>query len=139
MSTRPYHIVVFGATGFTGRLVCEHLLNHYPTGVRWAMAGRSQAKLDAIKQQLADQGLTSAKDVPVLIADTADQASVDEMVGKTDVVVSTAGPFSLYGTPLVDAAVRLKTHVCSGCCNTYGSVATCILPCWLYCVCVVCV
>ncbi len=112
MTTRPFHIVVFGATGFTGRLVCEHLLNHYPQGVRWAMAGRSRQKLEAIKQQLSDQGFPGAKDVPVLVADTADQASVDDMVAKTVVVVSTAGPFTLYGTPLVDAAVRLKTHVC---------------------------
>lgn len=111
MSTRPYQIVVFGATGFTGRLVCEHLLQHYPKGVRWAMAGRSKAKLDQVKQELTDLGFPAARDIPVLLADTADQPSIDAMVGQTQVVVSTAGPFLLFGTPLIDAAVRLKTHV----------------------------
>lgn len=111
MSARPYQVVVFGATGFTGRLVCEHLLADYPKGVRWAMAGRSKAKLEQVKQELASLGFPNAHDIPVLLADTSDQASIDAMVGKTQVVVSTAGPFTLFGTPLIDAAVRLKTHV----------------------------
>lgn len=114
MAARPYQVVVMGATGFTGRLVCEHLARHYGGQVQWAMAGRSAAKLEQVKQEVAthldsDQHI---KDVPVLLCDAADQSSVDKVVSQAQVVLSTAGPFSLHGTPVVDAAVRHGTHYC---------------------------
>jgi short subunit dehydrogenase-like uncharacterized protein len=93
---RRYDVVLFGASGFTGRQTVAYFTRHAPTDVRWAIAGRNRQKLQAL-----------SADVDVLVADSADQGSIDAMVAQTRVVLSTAGPFARYGTPLVDACVRL--------------------------------
>lgn len=111
--TRPYQVVVIGATGFTGRLVCEHLARHYQGEVRWAMAGRNKTKLEGVKDELAQILNSDAiKDIPVLVCDASNQLSVDAVVAQADVVLSAAGPFTQHGTPVVDAAVRHRTHYC---------------------------
>ena len=86
---RPVDLVVLGATGFTGRLECEHLQERFPTGspVAWAIAGRSAERLDALRAEL---GLDPS--IPTVVADTADPASLDSLVGRTRVVLSTVGP-----------------------------------------------
>lgn len=94
-----YDVVLFGATGFTGRQTATYFLQHAPPGLRWAIAGRSRARLEAL-------GVSA----DVLVADSRDQASVDAMVAQARVVLSTAGPFALYGTPVVDACVRHGVH-----------------------------
>ncbi|CAG9465143.1 unnamed protein product [Pedinophyceae sp. YPF-701] len=112
---RPFDLVVIGATGFTGSLICEHIAREYPTTkglFKWAIAGRNRSKLESVKAQLADIDPALADGLAVLTYDLSDQASVDAVVGQARVVVSAAGPFARIGTPVVDAAVRLGTHYC---------------------------
>ncbi len=108
---RDHDIVLFGATGFTGRLVAEYFARHAPAGVRWAIAGRNRDKLDAVKRELVaiDARLV---DLAVLVADGHDQASLDALVPKTRVVCTTAGPFGKHGQKLVAACARHGTHYC---------------------------
>jgi short subunit dehydrogenase-like uncharacterized protein len=95
---RTYDVVLFGASGFTGRQTVAYFTRHAPPGLRWAIAGRDRHKLDA-----------TGAGVDVLVADSANQSSIDSMVGATRVLLTTAGPFAKYGTPIVDACVRLGT------------------------------
>lgn len=99
---RDFDIVVYGATGFTGRLVAEHLLARYGTAgpVRWAMAGRSAAKLEQVR---ADIG--APESLPLIVADADDPASLTAMAARTRAVITTVGPYQLYGEPLVAACV----------------------------------
>jgi short subunit dehydrogenase-like uncharacterized protein len=97
-------VVLYGAGGFTGRQTVAYFARHAPAGLRWAIAGRHRDKLDAAR---ADCG---APPVEVLIADSANQSTVDAVVSRTRIVLSTAGPFALYGTSVVDACVRFGTH-----------------------------
>lgn len=103
MSDRQYDIVLYGATGFTGRQAAAYFAAHAPPGLRWAIAGRDPGRLEAVREQVA-----GGRDV--LVADSADQAAVDRIVARARVVLTTAGPFALYGTPLVDACARFGTH-----------------------------
>jgi short subunit dehydrogenase-like uncharacterized protein len=96
---RKYDVVLFGASGFTGRQAARYFARHAPAGLRWAVAGRDREKLDALRVP-AD----------VLIADSGDQGAVDAVVSQTRVLLSTAGPFAKYGTPVVDACARFRTH-----------------------------
>ncbi|WP_460369723.1 saccharopine dehydrogenase family protein, partial [Actinocorallia lasiicapitis] len=98
---RPFDIVLYGATGFTGGLTAEYLAEH-AGGVRWALAGRSRAKLEAVRDRI---GL----DVPLLHADADDPATLDELSRKTRLVISTVGPYVLHGEPLVAACARNGT------------------------------
>ena len=104
---RKHDVVIYGATGFTGRLVAEYIGKTYPTGLKWAIAGRNEAKLLELKSSL---GLNS--NVDVMVADSSEQASIDAMAQSTKVVLSTTGPFALKGTPVVDACVRSETNYC---------------------------
>jgi len=98
--TRDFDLVVFGASGFTGRLVAEHIArsNDKP---RWAIAGRNRAKLEAL-------GLG----VPVLVADAHDRPALDRVAQQTKVVCTTAGPYAKYGSDLLAACVDAGTHYC---------------------------
>ena len=106
---RPYDVVLWGSTGFTGRFVAKYLLavsrSRLPQ-LRWALCGRDRARLDALAAELATGGGTPP---PVLIASSTSQAQVDSVVSQARVLISTAGPFASYGTPVVDACVRLGT------------------------------
>jgi short subunit dehydrogenase-like uncharacterized protein len=100
--TRDLDVIVFGATGFTGRLVADYLqrrAEHEP--VRWAIAGRSRDKLEAL-----------GMGVPILVADALDPAAVRELARRTKVVCTTAGPFARYGSELVAACADAGTHYC---------------------------
>ncbi|MCA9577693.1 MAG: saccharopine dehydrogenase NADP-binding domain-containing protein [Polyangiales bacterium] len=97
-AARPYDIVVFGATGFTGQLVVRHLAQAAPEGVRWAVAGRNPQKLASV---LRDAGV----EVPVLHADVSDPASLRGLAESTRVVLTTVGPYVEHGPPLVAACV----------------------------------
>ena len=105
-SDRQFDVVLFGATGFTGRQTVAYFTRHAPPHLRWAIAGRSRDRLELVR---AEAGLAPGA-VALLVADSRDQASVDAFVSRTRVVVSTAGPFALYGSPIVDACVRFGTH-----------------------------
>lgn len=92
----PYDIVLYGATGFTGRQCARHLATH-ADGLKWAIAGRSRSKLEALAAEVAPTG--------VIVADSTDAAAVDAMVQQARVICTTAGPFARYGTPVVEACV----------------------------------
>eukprot|EP01116_Phalansterium_solitarium_P010249 TRINITY_DN2481_c0_g1_i1.p1 TRINITY_DN2481_c0_g1~~TRINITY_DN2481_c0_g1_i1.p1 ORF type:complete len:435 (+),score=103.25 TRINITY_DN2481_c0_g1_i1:58-1305(+) len=106
---RNFDIVVFGATGFTGKLTAEYLVLKAPKDLRLAIAGRSRAKLEELKAELSK--LTPrATELGVLVADVGDQAALDSVVRQARVIATTAGPFAKYGTPVVDACVRFGVH-----------------------------
>ena len=101
MSTKPYDIVVHGATGYTGRLVAEVLLQRFPAGSggpRWAMGGRSLPKLQAVRDELG-----APADTPLVVTDSADAASLQGLMAQTRLVLTTVGPYQLYGSALVAA------------------------------------
>ncbi len=99
MRKRDFDLVLYGATGFTGRQAAAYLKANAPRDLRWAIAGRDHAKLAALRV-----------DVPILLADATDPAKIDAMVAQTRVLATTAGPFKLYGDPLVGACVRLGVN-----------------------------
>lgn len=103
---RDYDVVLYGASGFTGRQTVAYFAKHAPPGVRWAIAGRDRRKLEAVRSQVG----APAQNEDVLAADSRDQAAVDAVVSRTRIVLNTAGPFALYGTPIVDACVRFGAH-----------------------------
>eukprot|EP00053_Salpingoeca_punica_P009205 m.82470 g.82470 ORF g.82470 m.82470 type:complete len:484 (+) comp14920_c0_seq1:129-1580(+) len=107
---REFDLVLFGATGFTGRLALRYLIERYGVNkkVRWAIAGRRRDALEGLLREMAaiDPQATS---VPVLVADTSKAMTVAEVVRRTRVVASTVGPFSLYGTPLVQLCALMGT------------------------------
>ncbi len=107
---RAYDVIVWGASGFTGRLVTEYLFGKYGTGgeLRWAIAGRSQEKLETICVEL---GIASGS-VPIIIADCFDSGSMQDLARDTKVVLTTVGPYAKYGSALVEACVMHGTHYC---------------------------
>jgi short subunit dehydrogenase-like uncharacterized protein len=110
MSDRDFDLVVWGATGFTGALVAEYLLAHYGVGkeLRWAIAGRSEEKLEKLRHALGPDAVA----LPEIVADSHDEAKLSAMAEKTRVVISTVGPYAKYGSPLVAACVARGTHYC---------------------------
>ena len=102
---RDLDVVVFGATGFVGRLLAGHLAEHAPDGTRTALAGRSASRLEEVRASLGSR----AADWPLLVADVQDPASVRAMVERTRVVATTVGPYQRYGLPLVEACAAAGT------------------------------
>ena len=98
--SKPFDLVVHGATGFTGRLVVEYLLRRYPTGsgVRWAMGGRNADKLAAVRDEVG-----APADTPLIVTDTTNPASLQALMDQTRLVLTTVGPYQLYGNELVAA------------------------------------
>ncbi|MFN3516268.1 MAG: saccharopine dehydrogenase family protein [Novosphingobium sp.] len=108
---RPYDIVVYGATGYTGRLVAEYLAHHYQgTGPTWAMAGRSADKLAEVRDLIG-----APADTPLLVANSDDPATMQALAESTRVVVTTVGPYQLYGEPLLKACVAAGTDYADLC------------------------
>ena len=106
-ATREFDIIVYGATGFTGRLVAEYLTAHYAgrkDAPKWAMAGRSAAKLAEVRDLIG-----APTDTPLIVADASDPASLDAMAARAQVILTTVGPYQLYGSPLVAACVKAGT------------------------------
>ena len=103
---RDFDVIVYGATGFTGRLVAEYLVAAYPGDVapRWAMAGRSLTKLQAVRDEIG-----APADLPLVTANADDPAALRAMTGRATVVLSTVGPYQLYGADLVAACVATGT------------------------------
>ena len=105
---RTYDIVLFGATGFTGGLTADYLAANAPADLKWAIAGRSQAKLEKVRERLS--GINPAlADMPLVIADSSDPTALAAMAESTSVVISTVGPYALYGEPLVKACAEAGT------------------------------
>jgi short subunit dehydrogenase-like uncharacterized protein len=107
---KNFDIVIFGATGFTGRLVAEYIHSTYGigsednAGVRWAMAGRNIDKLKQVRDELG-----IGADLPLLVADASDATSLQALVAQTRVVITTVGPYQLYGNELVAACAHAGT------------------------------
>ncbi|MBD8527791.1 saccharopine dehydrogenase family protein [Pseudomarimonas arenosa] len=110
MSDSRYDVIVFGATSFVGQILCRYLLDHFGLSgeLRWAAAGRSQSKLEALRKQLGSK----AADLSLLTADAADESALRTLCDSTGVVVSTVGPYALYGEPLVKVCAETGTDYC---------------------------
>ena len=106
---REFDVIVWGASGFTGRLVAEYLASAYAgPDLRWAAAGRSKEKVSAV----LGERIGKHEEIPVLSADIADSASLEKLAASATVILSTVGPYALYGSELVAACARLGTHYC---------------------------
>ncbi len=101
---RDFDIVIYGATGFTGRLVAEYLAQQQGHGLRWAMAGRNADKLAAVRDELG-----APADTPLVTADADDPSSLAAMAGRARCIISTVGPYQLYGSDLVAACAAQGT------------------------------
>lgn len=111
---RKYDVVVLGATGFTGRLAAMHLAKTYGCQndkVKWAIAGRSKDKLEAVKKSLAEElNIPEIVNIPVLVVDTSVPATMPKLVRDTRAVVTTVGPFRKYGNSVVEFCAKFGTH-----------------------------
>ncbi len=108
---RPHDIVVYGATGYTGRLVAEYLAHHYQgKGPKWAMAGRSADKLAEVRDLIG-----APADTPLIVANSDDPASMKALAESARVIVTTVGPYQLYGEPLLAACVAAGTDYADLC------------------------
>lgn len=105
---REYDVIVYGATGYTGRLVAEYLKDK--SDLRWAMAGRSLDKLAEVRDEIG-----APADTPLVVADASDPASLDMMAKRARVIVTTVGPYQLYGDELVAACVANGTDYADLC------------------------
>jgi len=105
---REFDVIIWGATGFTGRLVAEYYLKQYGLGsdLKWAMAGRSQTKLEQVRSSLGNS------DIPLLLADSHDPESLIALVKRSKVICTTVGPYAKYGNELVAACVENGTDYC---------------------------
>ena len=110
-SGRRFEVVVWGASGFTGRLVAQYLYQRYPDNLRWAVAGRNRAKLDAVLDGFCEAG----RRPEILIGDSTDTASLRRIAQDTRVVLTTVGPYALYGDDLVEACISSGTDYCDLC------------------------
>jgi short subunit dehydrogenase-like uncharacterized protein len=105
---REYDLVLFGATGFTGGLTADYLAANAPEGLKWALVGRNRAKLEAVAARLA--AASPEAPTPALVeADAADLAAIAKVAESTRVVITTVGPYALYGGPLVAACAAAGT------------------------------
>ena len=101
---REYDIIVWGATGFTGRLVVDYMAEqHVNSNLKWAVGGRNPQKL---------QQMLAGRDVAMVTADSGDEASIEALVRKTRVILTTVGPYARYGSSLVAACAKHGTDYC---------------------------
>ncbi len=109
-SDTEFDLVLWGATGFTGRLAAEKLAARIGgrTDLRWAIGGRDKAELEVLRSSLG----ADAADVPTIIGDSLDPASMEALAARTRVVCSTVGPYAMYGSDLVAACAQAGTHYC---------------------------
>ncbi|MDB4260093.1 saccharopine dehydrogenase NADP-binding domain-containing protein [Porticoccaceae bacterium] len=107
VSSKPYDLIVFGATSFVGQILSNYLVETIGVNgeISWAIASRSESKLAILKESLGD----AASQLPVLIADSHDEASLQTLCSQTRVIISTVGPYALYGELLVKACAESGT------------------------------
>ena len=109
MSSASYDLVIFGASSFVGKILCRYLSEEPGAReIKWCLAGRSLAKLEDVRRSLGD----SATSLPLALADAADEAALRKLCGSARVVVSTVGPYALYGEPLIRACAESGTDYC---------------------------
>jgi short subunit dehydrogenase-like uncharacterized protein len=110
MPAEKHDLIVFGATSFVGQILCRYLLEQFGTRgrLKWAVAGRSEHKLRALRKTLGSK----AARLPIVVADAADEDALRAMCAHTRVVASTVGPYALYGEPLVRVCAETGTDYC---------------------------
>jgi short subunit dehydrogenase-like uncharacterized protein len=101
---RKYDLIVYGATGFTGTLVAKYLAATAPPSFKFAFAGRSEAKLQALASSI------SSRSVPIVVADGGDAAALKSLALSATTVITTAGPYTLFGRPLLAACALAGTN-----------------------------
>ena len=103
--SKKYDVVIFGATGFTGKLVVEYALSKYlGSDISWAIAGRSDKKLNGLKEKLQ-----IPESVGIINVDGNDESSVHDLVNQTKCVLTTVGPYQLYGEKIIRACISSGT------------------------------
>ena len=105
---RTYDFVLLGATGYTGKLCAEYITTSLPSNIKWAIAGRSQSKLQSLASEL--KSLNSQGPQPDVLEVQLTKAELDPLAKKTKIILNTVGPYHLYGTPVVEACVQNGTH-----------------------------
>lgn len=109
MANKEFDIIVFGATSFVGKILSNYLVNeHTEPNLSWAMAARSDSKLRALKNELGE----AARDIPVIVADAREEQALRALCERTAVVISTVGPYALYGEALVKSCASAGTDYC---------------------------
>ncbi|PIE41272.1 MAG: saccharopine dehydrogenase [Gammaproteobacteria bacterium] len=110
MAEKTYDVVLFGATSFVGQIICQYMAATYGINgnLKWAVASRSQNKLESVKRALG----TNAGKLPLIIADASNEQSLKALCDQAKVVLSTVGPYALYGEPMVKACVETGTDYC---------------------------
>ncbi|KAI9712084.1 MAG: hypothetical protein M1820_001793 [Bogoriella megaspora] len=106
--SRQYEIVVFGATGYTGQYTAEHITTNLPTNLRWALAGRSASKLEGLVHDL--KKLNPNRTPPGIEVASLTKEDLHALAKKTRLLITTVGPYHLYGTPVVEACAANGTH-----------------------------
>jgi len=112
LESRKYDLVLYGCTGFTGRLAASYLAKNYGNGdLKWAIAGRRAGRLEEIRKELAQESQNDSliDSVDIIVADSGKEDTLHDLVSNTRVVVSTVGPFLYYGTPVVKYCVAYGT------------------------------
>tara|TARA_B100000767_G_C19766251_1_gene537638 strand:- start:315 stop:1532 length:1218 start_codon:yes stop_codon:yes gene_type:complete len=106
--SKEFDIIIWGASGFTGRLVTLYLFDKYgaTSNLKWAMGGRNLSKLEKIRDEVAD------KNIPIIIADSNNKISLINMAKRTKVICTTIGPYAKYGSKLVEACIESHIHYC---------------------------
>jgi len=106
---RQFDLALFGATGFTGGLTARYLAGNGPDGLRWALVGRNRDKLELVLSQLEALRAPGVPAPELLVADAADAAALSKVAESARVIVTTVGPYALYGEPLVAACAAAGT------------------------------
>lgn len=104
MSVNSFDIILIGATGFTGRRAAKYLQQHAPDSLRWGIAARNPDKLSRIAKE------TGLPDERCFVVDTLNKTQVEDIVTKTGIIITTVGPFSLYGEEVIAACAQTGTH-----------------------------
>ncbi len=100
-SIKEFDVLIYGASGFTGRLVAEHFAQHYGSKLAWGLAGRDLDRLAAVREEIG-----APADVPLVVADADNLPTLSALSARTRMVITTVGPYQLYGSALVAACVQ---------------------------------
>lgn len=113
-SSRQYDLVLFGASGYTGKETAEHITKWFPTNLKWALAGRSESKLHSLVQELKQ--INPDRTPPGVEVTQLVKDELVELACKTTVLINTVGPYHKYSTPVVEACAENGTHYidCTG-------------------------
>jgi short subunit dehydrogenase-like uncharacterized protein len=107
MTDKTFDIILYGATSFVGQIMVRYMHEQFGDGsIKWAIAGRSRSKLEKLSQDIGLSG------IELIVADASDEAALKAMSARTKVIVSTVGPYALYGDTLVKVCATSGTHYC---------------------------